>query len=82
MVPDTREWRTSSTYDFMDEVDTDNLAWECLRRNEGYQKDFSISLAPALTDSKQIESIRTRWGLRFPRPSQPHRPGTDRILDA
>jgi hypothetical protein len=82
MVPDTKEWRTSSAYDFMDEVDTDNLAWECLRRNEGYQKDFSISLAPALADSKQVETIRTRWGLRFPPPTQSHRPGTSHILDA
>ncbi len=82
MVPETKEWRTSSAYDFMDEVDTDNLAWECLRRNEGYQMDFSTSLAPTLTDSKQVEAIRIRWGLRFPRPPQSYRPGTSRILDA
>lgn len=82
MVPDTKEWRTSSAYDFMDEVDTDNLAWECLRRNEQYQKDFSVSLAPALRDDIQVEFIQTRWGLRFPRTTQPHGPGTSRILDA
>lgn len=82
MVPDTKEWRTSSAYDFMDEVDTDNLAWECLRRNEQYQKDFSVSLDPALRDDMQVEFIQTRWGLRFPRTTQPYGPGTSRILDA
>lgn len=81
MVPDTKEWRTSSGYDFMDEVDTDSLAWECLRRNEDYQKDFSNSLASAQAARNQAENIRTRWGLRFPRTAQPHRPGTARILD-
>lgn len=82
MVPDTKEWRQPSTYDFMDEVGTDDLAWECLRRNAKYQKDFSKSLATADTDEQQAEVIQNRWGLRFPRPPQPQWPRTISILDA
>ncbi|WP_368649772.1 MULTISPECIES: transcriptional regulator domain-containing protein [Brucella] len=82
MVPDTREWRTSSSYDFMDEVDTDNLAWECLRRNANYQKDFSTSIAAEPSDNSKAAMIQTRWCLRFPRPPQPLRARAKRILDA
>ena len=82
MVPDTKEWRTSTSYDFLDAVDTKNLAWECLRRNTGYQKDFSASIASDPEEGDHPEMISTRWGLRFPRPSQPHRPGTGYLLDA
>nr|WP_298112039.1 DUF6499 domain-containing protein [Bradyrhizobium sp.] len=42
-----------------------DLAWEWLRRNESYDKDFQ-----ALNDSKidphpLTDKIRQRWGLRF-----------------
>ena len=66
----------------MDEVDTDNLAWECLRRNTNYQKDFSTSIATELSDNSKSEMIQMRWCLRFPRPPQLKRPGAKRILDA
>lgn len=82
MVPDTREWRTSTEYDYMDEVDTDNLAWECLRRNARYQTDFSTFRDSEMRLPPDGESISTRWGLRFPCAPQPHRPRADRLLDA
>lgn len=70
MVPDTREWRTSTEYDYMDEVDTDNLAWECLRRNARYQTDFSTFRDSEMRLPPDGESISTRWGYDFPaRPS-------------
>ena len=40
MRPDTSRWRTDSAYDFMDHAGVDHLAWECLRRNADYQKDY------------------------------------------
>lgn len=82
MVPDTTEWRSSTSYDFMDEVDTDSLAWECLRRNTAYQRDFSETLLLDDVGSTKAETIRNRWGLRFPRPPQPQRPRTIGILDS
>ncbi|MBR7653450.1 hypothetical protein KCX83_14090 [Brucella oryzae] len=82
MVPDTREWRTSALYDFMDEVDTDSLAWECLRRNEKYQSDFSETLGNDEPNTEQADLIRRRWGLRFPGKAQPQRHRAKRLLDA
>ncbi|MGN7709694.1 transcriptional regulator domain-containing protein [Agrobacterium radiobacter] len=82
MVPDTREWRISTQYDFMDEVDTNSLAWECLRRSARYQKDFLTSLGSEMQHPQETESIPSRWGLRFPCTTQPHRPGANRLLDA
>lgn len=82
MVPDTTEWRSSSSYDFMDEVGTDSLAWECLRRNTAYQRDFSETLLLDDVGATKTETIKDRWGLRFPRQTQPYRPRTDRILDS
>ncbi len=82
MVPDTKEWRQPSTYDFMDHVGVDELAWECLRRNANYQKDYSMTLVSDDEGDHQAQAIQTRWGLRFPRPPQPQRPRAVRILDA
>ena len=82
MVPDTKDWRQPSTYDFMDKVGTDDLAWECLRRNAEYQKDFSRCLSTAYTVEQNFEVIQNRWGLRFPCPPQPQWPRTISILDA
>lgn len=82
MVPDTSEWQSSETYDFMDEVDADDLAWECLRRNIGYQKDYASAVGPKVTDRKTVGAIPNHWGLRFPGSAQPHRSRTNGILDA
>mgnify|MGYP006948860131 CR=1 FL=1 len=71
MTPDTKEWRSSSTYDYWDDADVDALAWECLRRNQKYQRDYAdISKAP-LTADTETEAIGNRWGLRFPGPAKP-----------
>src|SRR3546814_6613961 len=41
MKPDTSRWRSSSTYDYLDDLIPSDLAWEWLRRNTGYQRDYS-----------------------------------------
>lgn len=71
MKPDTREWRTASTYAFMDEIGTDDFAWECLRRNKNYQKDFAAAAKSSTIDKDEAPEIRRRWGLRFSRPPKP-----------
>lgn len=69
MTPDTKDWRSSTPYDYMDKADVDALAWECLRRNLEYQRDFAkITKIPPSVDI-ETEAIGNRWGLRFPRPT-------------
>lgn len=67
MTPDASAWRSSERYAHVETMDAPDVAWEWLRRNESYDRDFQ-----ALTDgkddpSKLTETIGQRWGLRFPR---------------
>lgn len=82
MLPDTKEWQNTSVYDFMDEVGVDDLAWECLRRNTHYQKDFATTLMRAPAEIDHYTTIQHRWGLRFPRTAKPERAGAACILGA
>jgi hypothetical protein len=38
------------------------IAWEFLRRNPDYQRDFSASRT-----TKAVRELRKRWGLQFRR---------------
>lgn len=70
MVPDTSRWKTSLDYDFMDDLSVGDLAWECLRRNETYQTDYSKLLISEQADQPLPQALRQRWGLRFRRSPQ------------
>lgn len=75
MSPDTSRWRSSSNYDYVDQLTASDIGWEWLRRNNDYQRDYA-EFSSALTDSPSpIERVGRRWGLRFPcRPnSEVHR---------
>src|SRR3546814_14630164 len=65
MKPDTSRWRSSSTYDYLDDLIPSDLAWEWLRRNTGYQRDYSeIERRPR--DARHLTNLaRLRWGVRF-----------------
>ena len=82
MTPDASRWRSSADYDHVEDLTASNLAWEWLRRNEEYDKDFQ-ALAGSDADLEPLtEDIRQRWGLRFPdRPDGPAAQGA-RVLVA
>jgi len=65
MVPETSAWRGSSEYDFMDEVGVDDLAWECLRRNGEYQRDYANLLKTSRADEPLSADLSERWGYDF-----------------
>ncbi|MGX5733856.1 transcriptional regulator domain-containing protein [Bosea thiooxidans] len=60
MKPDTSRWRSSSSYDYLDKLDAPDLAWEWLRRNTEYQKDYQQADRPSLK-----RELRRKWGLQF-----------------
>ncbi|WP_259668305.1 transcriptional regulator domain-containing protein [Rhizobium lentis] len=64
MKPDISRWRSTEIYDYLDALDSPDLAWEWLRRNTGYQKDYAQADSPA---SKQ--ELQRKWGLQFFRPA-------------
>lgn len=61
MSPDASRWRSPEAYDYLDELPAAELAWECLRRNPEYQKDFAQA-----QEAAPHGDWSARWGLRFP----------------
>ncbi|WP_199797283.1 transcriptional regulator domain-containing protein [Erythrobacter sp. QSSC1-22B] len=62
MALDRTQWRKNAAYDYLDHLDAEGLAWECLRRNSGYRKDYA---AAAIEPNAIDDVIRQQWGLRF-----------------
>lgn len=65
MRPDTSRWRADSAYDVIDHEGVDQLAWECLRRNRDYQKDYVTLRQSGGLGNPLPEALERRWGLRF-----------------
>ncbi|WP_230980531.1 transcriptional regulator domain-containing protein [Oryzicola mucosus] len=63
MTPDSTQWRNASKYAFIDQVAAEAVAWEFLRRNTKYQRDFAEHGNES--DPAIISQLRERWGLRF-----------------
>jgi hypothetical protein len=56
-------WRSSDAYyNRAQETELAGFAWECLRRNPGFQRDHRSASPADLTVSAEF---RDRWGLAF-----------------
>ncbi|PJE37563.1 hypothetical protein CVM52_06090 [Pseudooceanicola lipolyticus] len=66
MTPDASSWRTNARYDYVENLSPSDLAWEWLRRNDSYDRDFALLLKAGDQRSTMLAKIRQRWGLRFP----------------
>ena len=67
MRPDTSDWQNDRSYEFLDTLSTEGLAWECLRRRHPYQDQYA-NLVRARTETLPLpREQQRRWGLRFPR---------------
>ncbi|WP_349642771.1 transcriptional regulator domain-containing protein [Bradyrhizobium lablabi] len=58
----TFDWRSQDAYDRAQEAEITGFAWECLRRNPGFQHDRQSASPASLTVSAEF---RHRWGLVF-----------------
>ncbi|WP_081916686.1 transcriptional regulator domain-containing protein [Caulobacter sp. UNC358MFTsu5.1] len=61
MSPDASSWRSAEAYDYLDDLPAADLAWEYLRRNPDYQRDFQATRS----EDEDGDGV-ARWGLRFP----------------
>jgi hypothetical protein len=61
-MPRRPDWRSPSDYEYLRQLDRAELAWEFLRRNQEYRKDFVRILDVA---SREATAIAERWGLCF-----------------
>jgi hypothetical protein len=64
-MPSVREWRSDAAYAYLNELQPAELAWEFLRRNPKYQRDFQA----AADQADLSETLIAQWGLRFRDPS-------------
>ncbi|MGY4197320.1 transcriptional regulator domain-containing protein [Bradyrhizobium sp. USDA 4520] len=82
MAVETSDWRSSSTYDFVDDLVAPDLAWEWLRRNVEYQRDYEAFEAPNSNADTVTDLVRRKWGLLFRRFPQPEGNRGNDILGA
>lgn len=82
MPKDSSGWEAASDYDYLDALGASDLAWEWLRRNERYERDFAAfdHGTPETSDARDL--IRERWGLRFPDTTLSFGAGRLRLLAA
>jgi hypothetical protein len=66
MLPDASHWRSAAHYARIENLSASDLAWEWLRRNEAYNKDFEAYCADGSDKAALSETIQRRWGVRFP----------------
>ena len=64
MQPDTSKWRLQGSYDYVNRLTPEGLAWEFLRRNKDYQRDFQLHIRNGPSD-KEDKALEQRWGLCF-----------------
>ena len=67
MLPDASHWHSAAHYAYIENLNASDLAWEWLRRNEAYDRDFEAYCADGSDKAALSEAIRQRWRLRFPR---------------
>ena len=64
-MPPASNWRSSASYMYVIELDPAELAWEFLRRNPDYQRDYRAIVDTTERGVDPAEALARRWGLPF-----------------
>lgn len=64
-MPKGGTWRTVSAYDYINDLDPPDLAWEFLRRNGAYREEYAEATQAGSLDPKAAAALARRWGLSF-----------------
>jgi hypothetical protein len=64
-MPPVPDWRSAAAYAYLDELNPAELAWEFLRRNPDYQRDYRAAALDAAGQPEFPEPLILQWGLRF-----------------
>lgn len=64
-MPKHGAWRNSAAYEYLNELDAPDLAWEFLRRNSDYQREYATLRAEGLHDESIAIALGQTWGLSF-----------------
>jgi hypothetical protein len=66
MSLDPSHWRSASEYAYAETLSAPDLAWEWLRRNVDYQRDYASAVQKKEDPHELTRIVRQSWGLRFP----------------
>ena len=66
MSLDPSHWRSASEYAYAETLSAPDLAWEWLRRNVDYQRDYACAHRNKDDPHELTRIVRQSWGLRFP----------------
>jgi Family of unknown function (DUF6499) len=66
MSLDPSHWRSASEYAYAETLSAPDLAWEWLRRNVDYQRDYASADLKKEDPHELTRIVRQSWGLRFP----------------
>ena len=58
------DWRSEQDYANFEKAETADIAWEWLRRDSEYEKEFK-DLTAAARSSGSPHQFRKKWGLSF-----------------
>ncbi len=60
------DWQASAAYGHMKIISPAGFAWDYLRRNDDYHRDFRALSRVREPPSHRLDAFTHRWGLRFP----------------
>jgi hypothetical protein len=58
------DWRSPESYKSLQDADITDIAWECLRRNAEYRREYKVMIANSPEGEVSAE-FRRRWGICF-----------------
>jgi hypothetical protein len=64
------DWRSPAAYEHARTISAAGFAWEYLRRDADYHRDFDKISRQRATRASALAMFSKRWGLRFPARSQ------------
>jgi hypothetical protein len=64
-MPPGSDWRSSAIYEYLYDLDASEFAWEFLRRNPDYRRDYKANPQRELVGEDGAEWSARTWGLRF-----------------
>ena len=73
------DWRLPESYKSLQEAEITDIAWECLRRNADYRRDYEAMIAIS-PDGEVTPEFRRRWGICFRPQSSEVLQGADDLL--
>lgn len=60
------DWRAPAAYRHTKSIPAAGFAWEYLRRDDDYHRDFQTMARIRKPDAARQDAFTQRWGLRFP----------------